>query len=221
VTWPLVITTGLFYRRSLLASLWKLAVESSLLFCFVRFLELVKHRLSGASMARECRRPGITTIITDDVNSPNMLAKLEALAPDLLVSLYTMHIYRKPVLGIPRFGAITSHPAILPNYRGLEVFFWAMANDEKTTGVSVFTLDTRIDAGLVIRDEVLPISPEQSMADVYRMITECAGRLLVLAIGDIDNGTATYREPSGPGSYYPMPTREAVRRFRRLGKRFF
>ena len=221
VTFTLVVTTGLYYRRTFLGSIWKLVKESSLLFCAVRFAQLMRYRMAGATMSRVCKQRGIRVSTTRDINAQETIAEIKAISPDLLVSLYTMHIYGADVLAVPHFGAIGSHPSILPNYRGLEVFFWAMANNEDTTGVSVFTIDRKVDAGQVLREETMPIRPEQTMNEVYRMVTECAGRLLVAAIRDIDAGRATYRKPEGAGSYYPMPTRAAVRRFRQSGKRFF
>jgi methionyl-tRNA formyltransferase len=221
VTFTLVITTGLYYRHTLIGSIWKLIRESSILFCTVRFAELTRYRISGATMRRECKRRGINVITSRDINAPETLAALKAISPDLLVSLYTMHIYRTEVLSVPRFGAVGVHPSIFPNYRGLEAFFWAMANNEDMMGVSVFEVDRKVDAGRVLREETMPIRSEQTMNDVYRMVTECGGRLLIAAIRDIDKGEATYRTPEGTGSYYPMPTREAVRRFLRSGKRFF
>ena len=217
----LVVTTGLYYRRTLIGSIWKLLKESSVLFCAVRFAELVRYRLGRHTMRCECKRRGIRVITTRDINAPEIIAGLKVIRPDLLVSIYTMHIYRSDVLAIPRFGAIGCHPSIFPNYRGLEVFFWAMANNEGTTGVSIFEIARKVDAGRVLREQVLQIRPEQTMNDVYRMVTECAGRLLVAAIHDVDKDQVTYRTPEGAGQYYPMPTREAVRRFLRSGKRFF
>jgi folate-dependent phosphoribosylglycinamide formyltransferase PurN len=217
----LVITTGLYYRRTLIGSIWKLLKESSVIFCGVRFAELLRYRLGRHTMRRECKRRGIRVITTRDINAPEIIAELKAVRPDLLVSIYTMHIYRGDVLAIPRFGAIGCHPSIFPNYRGLEVFFWAMANNEDTTGVSIFEVARKVDTGRVLREHVLSIRPEQTMNDVYRMVTECAGRLLVAAIHDIDKNQVAYRTPEGTGQYYPMPTREAVRRFLRSGKHFF
>jgi folate-dependent phosphoribosylglycinamide formyltransferase PurN len=221
VTLTLVITTGLYYRRTLAGSIWKLIRESSILFCAVRFADMARYRMAGLTMRRECKRRGIRIITTNDINAPDTIAALKAMSPDLLVSLYTMHIYRAEVLAVPRFGTIGVHPSIFPNYRGLETFFWAMANNEKTIGMSVFEVARKVDAGRVLREETMPIRPEQPMNEVYRMVTECGGRLLVAAIRDIDKGEATFRTPEGAGTYYPMPTREAVRRFLRSGKRFF
>jgi len=96
-----------------------------------------------------------------------------------------------------------------------------MANNENQIGVSAFTIDPKIDYGEVMNDAIMPLEPNQSMQSVYKMITEKSAELLIKSISQLDNGVVTYRKPLGEGSYYGMPTREAVRRFRRLGKRFF
>jgi methionyl-tRNA formyltransferase len=139
----------------------------------------------------------------------------------LIVALYTMHIFKRPVLEIPKCGAITAHPSILPDYRGLEVFFWAMANGDDQIGVSTFTIEPTVDYGPVMNEVLLPIGPTQSMQSVYRMITVAAADLLVKSVRQLNDGTVTYRQPVGEGRYYGMPTRAAVRRFLKLGKRFF
>ena len=221
VRFTVIVTEGIYYKKSFAASVFKLIRESSILFCAVRALDMLGYRLRGKSMTRECKKRGIGCFASRDINSPETLDQIRSVSPDLLVSLYTMHIYKGEILSIATHGAITSHPSILPHYRGLEVFFWAMANGEATTGVSVFTVEKKVDAGRVICDEVLPLDPRQTMADVYRMITESAGRLLVTAIRALDQQTASYRIPVGEGSYFPMPTRAAVRQFLKRGKRFF
>ena len=179
------------------------------------------YTLRGDTIVRECRRRGIPIIFTKDINSERVLSALRDYQPDLMVSLYTMQIYRKDIIGVPRYGSITSHPSMLPDYRGLEVFFWVLVNDESETGVSVFYLTGKVDVGGVISQEIIPILDTYSVSDLYSIVTEVAGRLLVQAISDIDTNCVKTFKVSGEGSYYPMPTREAVSRFRKLGKRFF
>ncbi len=216
-----VITRGLYYKKSFFASVIKLLREASLTFVILRFLELLVYTLRGDTIVRECRRRGIPIIFTKDINSERVLSALRDYQPDLMVSLYTMQIYRKDIIGVPRYGSITSHPSMLPDYRGLEVFFWVLVNDESETGVSVFYLTGKVDVGGVISQEIIPILDTYSVSDLYSIVTEVAGRLLVQAISDIDTNCVKTFKVSGEGSYYPMPTREAVSRFRKLGKRFF
>jgi methionyl-tRNA formyltransferase len=217
----LVVGQGLYYKKSFIGSIIKLLREASLLFVFVRFLELLRFKFGGDTMEKHARTLGMSVMHTHDINSEESRRLISQFAPDLLVSLFTMQIYKKDVLGIPKYGAITSHPSILPKYRGLEVFFWVLANDEDHTGVSVFYLSERIDAGVVIKQEIVPITPETTVASLYRTITDVGGRLLIGAIHDIDKGNTKTFPQIGEGSYYAMPDRQSVRRFLKLGKRFF
>jgi hypothetical protein len=59
------------------------------------------------------------------------------------------------------------------------------------------------------------------MSSLYEKITFVAAALLVKSIGEIDAGTTAERPVLGTGSYYGMPTRAAVRKFRRAGRRFW
>lgn len=216
-----IVTTGVYYRKSLVASVIKLIRESSILFCAVRALEMYGNKLRGRTLVKRLAEQRVPYISTDDINGAEAVAFAEDFAPDLLVSLYTMHIYKQPILKVPKLAAINSHPSILPEYRGLEVFFWAMANGETEIGSSVFFLNNRVDDGLVLHERKLPIGKHDTMSSVYDAITESAAEFLIRAIGEIDADNYVTRKPQGTGSYYPMPTRAAVRAFLRRGYRFF
>lgn len=216
-----IVATGIYYRKSTLASIWKLIRESSILFCAVRSIEMYWSKFRKRTLVQRLKNERVPHIFSDDINGDQAVSYAREFAPDLLISLYTMHIYKKPILIVPKLGAINSHPSILPNYRGLEVFFWAMANGETEIGSSVFFLNERVDDGLVIYERTLPIEPGDSMSGVYDRITESAADFLVKAIRDIDNDECKTRKPEGKGSYYPMPTRKSVRDFLRRGYKFF
>src|SRR5690606_4548057 len=44
-------------------------------------------------------------------------------------------------------GMINAHASLLPKYRGAAPFQWAIINGERETGVTIFRLDERWDAG--------------------------------------------------------------------------
>jgi folate-dependent phosphoribosylglycinamide formyltransferase PurN len=217
----MVIGQGLYYRKSLLGSVIKLLREASWIFCAFRFIDLIRYRLTGETVTKKCRAKGIPVIFTRDINSQETIRKIQDFGPDLLISLFTMQIYQAPVLRVAKYGSITCHPSLLPEYRGLEVFFWVLANDEKQTGVSVFFLTEKIDAGMVFEQQVIPLAPEITVAGLYRIIADVGGALLVKAIGDIDSGKINYIAQERNPSYYPMPDGPSVRRFFRLKKRFY
>jgi|GEM_PF-4852701 len=218
-TCEMAITTGLYYRKSRIQSILKILRESSIIFCASRAIEMVLH--SGDGLRKIAKSNNIPFFQTDDINGANALQNIRRFNPDFIVSLYSMHIYRAEILGIPRLGAITAHPSILPDYRGLEVFFWAMANGEKEIGVSVFKLTPQIDLGLVANEERLPLRQPDGMRRVYSMITKSAAELLIKTIRQMEDGTVTFRVPRGTGRYFGMPTPDAMKRFWKLGHSLF
>jgi folate-dependent phosphoribosylglycinamide formyltransferase PurN len=216
-----VESRGLYYKQSFIGSVFKLLKEASWVFVFVRFLELVKHKLFGMTLSELAKQRGINVIHTYDINSDSTIGCLEDFKPDLLVSLFTMQIYKRRVIELPKYGSITSHPSILPNYRGLEVFFWVLANDEKETGVSIFFLSERIDDGQVIWQRRINVDRLTTVASLYQLITKWGGVGLVESILDIDRGSLNIIPKYGVGSYFSMPDASAVRRFFKLGRKFF
>lgn len=217
----LIETKGIYYKKSIIHSVLKLLKEASWIFIFVRLLDLCRHKFSQNKLTNIAKENSIKRICTSDINSKSIVKKLNDFKPDLLVSLFTMQIYKNNVIKIPKLGAITSHPSILPNYRGLEVFFWCLANNEKETGVSVFFLTEKIDDGKVIWQKKLPIKKETTMNGLYDKITNLCAKGLMESICSIENENLNYIPRTGTGSYFKMPTGQAVRRFIKNKRKFF
>lgn len=221
VEFLLVITQGIYYKKSFFASVLKLLREASFWFCAHTCLQMVRYKLAGNTLEKAAARRGVRIHKSWNVNADPTLGLIRDFAPDLLVSTFTMHIHGKTIIDLPKVASVQVHPAILPDYRGLEVFFWAMANGETESGVSVFFLDTKIDAGRVIAQERFAITPEDTVESVYRKLTAISGDLLLSVIRTFQSGGAFPAiDSSGKGRYFPMPTPECYRRFKAAGRRF-
>ena len=68
----------------------------------------------------------------------------------MLVSILGNQIFKRKLIDLAPKGCINLHTALLPKYRGLMPTFWALKNNEKNTGVSVFFVDEGIDSGPII-----------------------------------------------------------------------
>lgn len=217
----IVICQGLYYKKTFIQSVMKLFREASWLFCAYRAFELVRYRLFSESLVQKCKRNNLKIHFTNDINSEGTCALLTEQAPDLIVSLYTMQIYKAPVITIPKYGLISSHPSLLPAYRGLEVFFWVLANNEPYTGVSVFFVTPQVDEGKVFEQTKIDLKESISVQKLYHQVTIIAGKLLVQGIRDIDNETVIYIPSVEKKSYYPMPTRKSMFNFFKNKKKFY
>lgn len=221
-SFTLFITTGLYHNRSFAYSIWKLLREASFVFCLIRFLEGLLFKIKGDTLESRARALGIEIFFTNDINSAESHKIMRERHTDLLVSMFTMQIYKQSTIDLPRYGSIGTHPSILPQYRGLEVFFWMLANQETEGGVSVFYLDRRIDAGRVFLQEKFDIYMDESVDSIYKKLTSIAARMLSDGIKLIlNNHPLTFFEPKGPSSYYAMPTPDAYRKFSKTKHTWF
>jgi len=105
-------------------------------------------------MARERGIPVHVATARDD---PGLLRALRGADPDLIcVSSYR---WRLPaaMLELPRRGGINLHTSALPRHRGPEPLFWTYHGDDRTTGVTVHRLESRLDAGDVLCQETFAL----------------------------------------------------------------
>jgi methionyl-tRNA formyltransferase len=156
------------------------------------------------------------------VNSPEYRRLVREARIDLVVSIASPQIFGKELLAIPPRGCINIHNALLPFYRGIMPSFWVLANGEEYTGVTVHYMIEQVDAGAIIVQEKVKIVPEDSLHSLMlRTKTKIGPAVLIQALRMIEDGTVR-PVPMGPGkgSYCSFPDRDAVARFRKLGRRF-
>lgn len=69
-------------------------------------------------------------------------------------------ILKKEALNIPKYGALNIHPSLLPQFRGPSPYVSALLADQSETGVSVMQMSEKMDAGPIIAQARIEISPE-------------------------------------------------------------
>ncbi|MDP3702767.1 MAG: methionyl-tRNA formyltransferase [Candidatus Omnitrophota bacterium] len=106
-------------------------------------------------------------------------AAFEALQPEVgVVAAYGQLIPRE-LLSLPTHGMLGVHPSLLPKYRGAAPVAWALLNGEAATGVTIFRLNERLDAGDILSEQTVSIEPgEDAQALTNRLAHLSAGALL-------------------------------------------
>lgn len=98
---------------------------------------------------------GERAFVRPALDSPAALDRLEALAPDLIVSwFWTKRLPREILALAPAIGV---HPSLLPRHRGADPFFWAIDSGDEVTGVTAHRLDETYDTGAILRQVPLRI----------------------------------------------------------------
>ncbi len=66
-------------------------------------------------------------------------------------------IIPESLLSVPKYGMVNVHPSLLPRFRGASPIRSAILADERETGVSIMLLDSEVDHGPLLTQEVVKI----------------------------------------------------------------
>jgi len=161
-------------------------------------------------------------LIKKNINDKGNLEIIRKFKPDLIISIAANQIFKRTLLSLPKFGSLNLHSALLPRYKGLMPTFWAMKNDEKEMGVSVFFMDEGIDTGKILVQKTFEIRHSDSLDSLIKKNKKIGMDALLEAIHLIQEGNyQTKGFAPEDGSYYSFPKKEDVREFRNAGKKFW
>lgn len=119
---------------------------------------------------QDLTRKGNRIMIVDNINDKNFLKKLADMNPDLIFCTAYPQIFGQTILEIPNFGSLNFHPSLLPRYRGAHPHFWVLYNGEHETGITAHYMTTEIDAGDIVTQIPISISPEMRYGELYHEI---------------------------------------------------
>ena len=130
------------------------------------------------SVRRLAEERGLDVIAPKDVNAPEVVARVRALAPDLLLSAMFRQMLKKDLLEAPRRGALNFHPSLLPKFRGRSPINWVLVHGETETGVTLHYMVEKADRGDIVAQRKISIEEEDTALTLHRKATEAA-RLLI------------------------------------------
>lgn len=189
---------------------------------FVKYgLHYLRHKLGGPRVQSLARKSNLPVIPAPHINAPEFLDRLRDLQCDLIISVACPQIFRRELLELPRHGCINVHSGPLPRYRGQLPTFWVLFNREPETAVTVHYMNERVDDGVIILQEALPIAQGETQSSLMRRCKRVGGKLLAEALELIEAGkVVTFPNPREEATYYSFPTASEARKFRRQGGRW-
>ncbi|MBO3463334.1 methionyl-tRNA formyltransferase [Aetokthonos hydrillicola Thurmond2011] len=121
------------------------------------------------------------------------------LKPDYVVVSSYNKILTPEIIELCTF--INVHYSPLPQYRGRANVNWAMINDERFAAITIHRISPELDEGNILFQQLIPISSEATVADLYHNLNEIQrehlGKTLVKAFDGCegipqDSSKATY-----------------------------
>jgi len=123
-----------------------------------------------------------------DINScyskdeDDIIALFHAYNVDMIVMAGWMKIVTKKFTDEFSGRIINLHPSLLPKYKGLHAVEQALEAREVETGCTVHFVNEHLDSGAIIKQQVVPILPGETVESLTRAIQQAEHQLLPLVI---------------------------------------
>ena len=147
-------------------------------------------RQTGRGMKAIAVEHNIPVQQPDSINTPEGIAGLQTLQPDLLVVAAYGQILSRDVLAVPSQGGINVHASLLPKYRGAAPVAWAIYHGESRTGVTIIRMSVALDAGDMLAQQAIDIGPEETAGELEARLADLGASLATKVIDQIAAGTA-------------------------------
>lgn len=92
---------------------------------------------------------------------------------------------------LPPLGTFNLHASLLPAYRGAAPINWALINGETKTGVTTFLINEQIDAGAILKQAEVHITPNMNVGELHDQLQELGAKLSLETCNDLADGVIT------------------------------
>lgn len=125
----------------------------------------------------------------EKANRPESLERLQEFAADLFVVAAYGQILSSKLLAIPRLGAINVHASLLPKYRGAAPVNYAILCGETETGVTIFQIEPKLDAGPMLARVATPIGKKETAGELEQRLARLAIEPTLAVVNGLDSST--------------------------------
>jgi methionyl-tRNA formyltransferase len=125
---------------------------------------------------------GIPVLQPESINTPDGVASLQSLRPDLLVVAAYGQILSNDVLASATHGGINVHASLLPKYRGAAPINWAIYHGEKQSGVTIIRMSIALDAGDILAQEATEVRPDETAGELELRLAPLGARLATTVV---------------------------------------
>lgn len=123
-------------------------------------------RQVGVGLNHIAMAAGIPVLQPESINTPDGLAALRSLAPDLVVVAAYGQILKPEVIAVPTLGMINVHASLLPRHRGAAPVAYAILMGDQSTGVTIIRISPGLDSGDMLAQDSLEISPTETAGEL-------------------------------------------------------
>ena len=134
-------------------------------------------RLGSPGMKELAVKHAVPVLQPESINTPDGVAALKTLNPDLLVVAAYGQILSRDVLATARTAASTYMRRSCQRYRGAAPIAWAIYHGETRTGVTIIRMSIHLDAGDILAQEAIDILPDENAGELETRLGPLGARM--------------------------------------------
>ena len=135
-------------------------------------------KIRPTPVSQFAKEHGLPLLETDDVNSQEILNKIEKIKPDVAIVIAFGQLLKKELLSSVKLGFFNVHASILPKYRGAAPIQRALLDGVSETGVTLFKIDEGMDTGDVALVEKTKVDPFEPFDTLYERLSKMGASLV-------------------------------------------
>jgi methionyl-tRNA formyltransferase len=146
-----------------------------------------KQRLTAPVLKQKAQELGIAVMQPENINSKESIEQIRCIAPDLIVTAAYGGYIGRELRKIARAGAINIHPSLLPAWRGATPVNASLWAGDQITGVTIFRLVAKMDAGSVLSQSSYTILEDDNYSILLAKLAEQGASDLLKLLKQLDN----------------------------------
>jgi len=135
-------------------------------------------------------------------NDQKTLEIFKKLCPDLVVVMAYGILLPNMIVNYPKFGCINIHVSLLPHWRGAAPIEHTLLNGEKETGVTIFQLVSKLDAGPIISQASMLVDENLNKEELFKKLNNIGKQLLINTLPDYFEKKITLKDQNEEKATY-------------------
>lgn len=149
-----------------------------------------KKELRRSPVKEFAQKTGLTVFQPNRIRDPESLQPLQALQPDLILTVAYGQILPPALLSLPKVACLNLHASLLPRHRGAAPIQAAILSGDSQTGMTLMYMAEGLDTGDILLQKPFEIGPTETGGELHDRLAEQGPSLLQEAFPWLEEGRA-------------------------------
>jgi methionyl-tRNA formyltransferase len=169
-------------------------------------------KLAASEVKARALALGLVIEQPQSMKAEESLARLSAIAPDVLIVVAYGLLLPQRVLDVPKLGCFNIHASLLPRWRGAAPIQHAILAGDATSGITIMRVTAGLDAGPIVAQREQRIGENMTAGELHDALAALGAPFMVDILQVIAAGRAVVREQNAnEATYAPKVTRNDAR----------